>query len=85
MIADGFKKERPSKKVNSFISTLAWRMEVIRSFFTGSEPLITKDTAKASLAKVSFDNTKFLKQFPNFRYNRLEETIKKTCILLQSK
>jgi nucleoside-diphosphate-sugar epimerase len=85
LIADGFKKERPSKKVNSFISTLAWRMEVIRSFFTGSEPLITKDTAKASLAKVSFDNTKFLKQFPNFRYNRLEETIKKTCILLQSK
>ncbi len=85
LIADGFKKERPSKKVNSFISTLAWRMETIRCFFTGSEPLITKDTANASLAKVSFDNTKFLKQFPNFSYKPLEETIEKTCILLQQK
>ncbi len=85
MIADAFKKERPSKKVNKFISSLAWRMESIRSFFTGSEPLITKDTANASLAKVSFDNTKFLKHFPDFRYKPLQETIEKTCATLQQK
>lgn len=83
MIADAFHKTRPSKKVNPFISEIAWRMEALRSFVIGAEPLITKDTAKAALAKVSFDNSKLLKHFPDFCYTPIIETIDKSCKILQ--
>ena len=85
MIADAFKKERPAKKVNSNISAIAWRIEAIRSMLTGSEPLITKETANAAMAKVSFDNTKFKKYFPDFSYMSLQETVENTCRILIQK
>jgi nucleoside-diphosphate-sugar epimerase len=85
MIADAFNIERPSKKVNNFISAMAWRLEGIRSYISGNEPLITKETANAALAKVSFNNSKFLYKFPDFQYKSLGETIKDTCAILQQK
>jgi dihydroflavonol-4-reductase len=84
MIAKGFNKKAPSKKVTPFLAAITWRLEAIKSKFTGSTPLITKETAATSLAEVKFDNNKLLKFLPEFSYSNLEEEISNACkVLLQ--
>jgi dihydroflavonol-4-reductase len=85
MIAKAFNKKKPSKKVTPFLAAVTWRLEAIKSKFTGSSPLITKETAATSLAEVRFDNGKLLKFLPAFRYGSLEETIGDTCKSLLQK
>jgi dihydroflavonol-4-reductase len=76
LIADEFKVKRPTKKVTALFSELVWRAEKIRCLFTRKEPLITKETAASAMAKVKFDNSKFLKQFTQFHYTSVSESIK---------
>ncbi|MEO7048159.1 MAG: NAD-dependent epimerase/dehydratase family protein [Ferruginibacter sp.] len=85
MMAKAFNKKPPYKKVTPFIAKIVWRMEALKSFFTGAKPLITKETAATALAKVNFDNSKLLKFLPGFKYHSLEETINYTCNALQQK
>jgi dihydroflavonol-4-reductase len=85
MMAKAFNKKPPHKKVTPFIAKIVWRMEALKSFFTGAQPLITKETASTALAKVNFDNSKLLKFLPDFKYHTLEETINHTCKALQQK
>jgi dihydroflavonol-4-reductase len=85
MIAKGFNKKAPSKKVTPFLAAITWRLEAIKSKFTGASPLITKETATTSLAEVTFDNSKFLKFMPEFKYSSLEKVINETCKTLQQK
>ncbi len=75
LIADAFSKKKAHKKVTPIMANIIWRLEKIRSGLLGIEPLITKETAKAAIAKVSFDNQKFLLAFPSFAYTPIEETI----------
>jgi len=84
-IADGFKKNKPSKLVTPFIASIVWRIEKIKYFFTKLEPLITKETAKAALDHVQYDNSKLLKLLPEFKYQPLENTIAHCCKILQQK
>jgi dihydroflavonol-4-reductase len=85
MMAKAFNKKPPHKKVTPFIAKIVWRMEALKSFFTGAQPLITKETASTALAKVNFDNSKLLKFLADFKYHTLEETINHTCKALQQK
>lgn len=85
LIADGFNKKKPYKKVSPFLLALVWRFEKIRCLFTKKQPLITKETAGSSLESVRYDNSKLLQQFPSFNYRALEETIQTTCTNLQQK
>ncbi len=84
-IADAFNKKRPHKEVTPFLAKLVSRMEALKSFFTGKDPLITKETAATAIARVQFDNTKLLKHLPSFQYESLQQTICNTCNLLQQK
>lgn len=85
MMADAFGKRRPSKKVTPLIAAIVWRLEALKSRITGSNPLITKETATTSLAKVTFDNRKLLEALPHFSYTPLKETIQWTVGALQQK
>jgi dihydroflavonol-4-reductase len=78
-IAKKFNKKLASKEVTPFWAAIAWRAAAIASFFTGSKPLITKETANTSLTKVFFDNSKLLKALPNFTYNNMEQSISRIC------
>ena len=51
-------KPKPFIKVNPFISAIAWRVEFLRSLLTGSNPLITKATARTALGKYYYSNKK---------------------------
>jgi nucleoside-diphosphate-sugar epimerase len=82
LMADAFGKKRPHKEVTPFIAGLVWRLEALKSRFTGKEPLITKETAATALAKVQFDHSKILAALPNFKFHSIEDTIQHSCQLL---
>ena len=83
LIAKAFNKRPPSKKVTPILAAIVWRLEAVKGFFTGKTPLLTKETAATAQAVVHFDNTKFLKAFPSFKYRTMEETINRTCAELK--
>ncbi|MEP7237030.1 MAG: NAD-dependent epimerase/dehydratase family protein [Ferruginibacter sp.] len=85
LIAKAFEKKPPHKKVTPLMAKIVWRLEMIKSFFTGKEPLITKETTRTVLAKVNFDNSKLKKFLPGFTYRKIEDSVADTCRALQQK
>lgn len=82
-IAKAFNKRPPSKQVTPLLAAIVWRLEAVKGFLTGKTPLLTKETAATAQAIVHFDNTKFLKAFPEFKYRSMDETIQRTCAELK--
>lgn len=78
-MADSFRKKRPVRQTTTFLLAIAWRMEKLKSLFTGKRPLLTKESAKVAHSKTYFENTKFLTAFPKFAFTPLEQTIQKAC------
>ena len=78
-IADGFGKKHPSKEATSFLSSIAWRVERLKSLLGGGKPLITKESAKVANSATRFDGSKLAKALPGFQYRLLEETISNAC------
>ncbi len=85
LIAKAFGKKPPHKKVTPLIANMVWRWEAVKSFFTGKDPLLTKETSRTAMAKVSFDNSKLKKHFPDFEYRTIENSVADTCSIFQQK
>lgn len=79
LIADQFGKPHPSRYASQFLSSIIWRLESLRSGLLGTTPLITRDTSRSAHTKAGFDNSKFLRQFPEFSYTSIEHCIQNTC------
>lgn len=84
-MAKAFQKKQPYKKVTPFLAGLIWRWEAIKNYFTGTEPLVTKETAKTALTMAVFDNSKLKKFLPNFNYISIDQSIADTCKAFQQK
>lgn len=78
-IADAFGKKRPVRAITALLLGIAWRLEKLKSFFTGQTPLLTKESARVAMSKTYFDNGKLLKTFPEFSFTPLEEAIQNAC------
>jgi nucleoside-diphosphate-sugar epimerase len=85
LIAKAFGKKPPHKMVTRGLAKIVWRLEAIKSYFTGKDPLVTRETAATALAKVNFDNSKLKMFLPAFTYRKIEDTVKETCFILQQK
>ena len=85
LIASNFNKKLPRKQATPFLAKIVWRIEAVKSLFTGKVPLLTKETAASAMAKVYFNNSKLNKFLPQFSYRSIEETIAKACAALQQK
>ena len=85
LIAKCFGKKPPSKKVTPFLAEVVWRMEAIKSWFTGKKHLLTKETARTAQAKVNFDNKKMLEALPKFHFTKIKDTIEYTCERMKEK
>jgi dihydroflavonol-4-reductase len=77
LIADAFEKKRPHRAVTPMLAAIVWRIEKLKSLFTGKDPLVTKETANTSLALVQVDNNKLLKALPAFAYQPLQQSIQR--------
>lgn len=78
-MADSFGKKRPRKLITPGLLAIAWRMEKIKSFFTGHKPLLTRESARVAMSKTLFKNAKILEALPGFHFTPLEESIRKAC------
>jgi nucleoside-diphosphate-sugar epimerase len=79
LIADGFNQKHASWEATQFLSSIAWRLEKLKSLLKGSKPLITKETARIALSKTHWQNDKILKALPGFSFIPLEQCVAKAC------
>ena len=79
-IATHFGKKHPSKKATKLLSGIAWRIEAMKSFFSGQASLLTKESAKIAQSKTYFENEKLLAALPEFSFTPIEKTIQKACV-----
>jgi nucleoside-diphosphate-sugar epimerase len=84
-MAKGFGKKPPSRKVTPWLAALVWRLEAIKGWITGQDPLLTKETAETAQQTVKFDNTKILKTLQGFSFKPLQQTIEESCSYYLSK
>lgn len=78
-IAEGLHRKAPTKEATAFLGQIAWRLEKIKSIFTGRKPLLTKETARIAQSITYFENKKILEALPGFSFTPLRETIAKSC------
>ncbi len=60
-VATRFGKRAPTVKLGPGLLHFAARLEVMRTWFTGTEPLLTKETARLAGTDFLFDNSKIRK------------------------
>jgi dihydroflavonol-4-reductase len=78
LIADRFKKKRPKYQANKVIGEVAWRLDKVRSFFTGKEALLTKETARSARLHYTYNTEKIMK-ISGTKFREGVETINWTC------
>ncbi len=75
LISEKLKVKKTYKLAGTFLTSLAWRLDSFKSFFTSKSPTITKESARSSQSIQHYSSEKLLKQFPDFRFRDLKETI----------
>lgn len=83
MMADAFGKARPRFRAGRQLTGLLWRFEKWRTAILGGDPLFTRETSESAHAGVRFNNSKFLRFFPSYRYIPLDRSVRETCMALQ--
>ena len=76
-IANSMGKKLPSIEVKSWMANLIWRIEAIRSFLFGSDPLVTREASKSALNVVKYSNQK-IREFLDFEITPIHESIEHT-------
>jgi dihydroflavonol-4-reductase len=79
-IAISLGKRIPSIEVKRWMASLIWRIEALRSFLFGSEPLVTKESSKSALSIVKYSNDK-IKTELNFKTIPIKQSIAHTSKL----
>lgn len=74
-IAGSLGKKKPSRQTTPLLLNIAWRMEKLKSFFTGKKPLLTRESARVAISQTLFENDKILKALPGFSFTPLQQTI----------
>jgi dihydroflavonol-4-reductase len=78
-IAEGFHKKLPTKEASPFMGEVAWRMEKLKSRFSGRKPLLTRQSARVAQSKTYFQHNKLLKALPGFSFTPLAQSIERAC------
>ena len=78
-IAAGFGKKPPSREATPALAGIAWRIEKVKSLFSGRPSLLTRESARVAQSSTYFDNSKILQQLPGFHFTPLDAAIKEAC------
>lgn len=78
-MADAFGKKRPHREATPFLSAMAWRIEKVKSVFSGKPTLLTKETARIAQTATYFDNSKICSVLPGFNFMALDDCINNAC------
>ncbi|HUR12577.1 MAG TPA: NAD-dependent epimerase/dehydratase family protein [Flavitalea sp.] len=78
-IANGFGKKAPGMYAGRTLGSLAWRIALLKSWFTGEAPVLTKESARVAQSRTLFDNQKILSALDGFTFTPISQTIEKAC------
>jgi len=78
LMAKYLEKPAPSVYVPPALSQIAWRIEAIRSFLTGSKPEVTREMATTAAQIYTYNNKKIRERL-GFKFIPTEESIKMIC------
>jgi nucleoside-diphosphate-sugar epimerase len=77
-VADALGSKRPFIKVTPLLAEVAWRVEWLKEKLLGITPVVTKESARASVSSFQYNNAKSL-SLPGCSYRPLDETIRETA------
>ena len=77
-IASALKVPGPAKKAGPFLSGIAWRLEWLKSLFSGTEPAVTRQTASIAHHTTYFSNEKVSRQL-HYTFIPIEASIRETA------
>jgi dihydroflavonol-4-reductase len=79
-------KKPPHIAVKPWLAEIVWRLEAVKTKFTGKKALLTKETARTAQLKVYYNNSKIQTVLPEFQFTPLKETITRMCsVFLEQK
>lgn len=78
-MAKAMDKKGPSKLANKWMTELVWRIQYLKSILLGTTATITKETAHNAHEINLFDSGKLLQAIPDFRYQKMEDTIRRVA------
>jgi len=77
MAAGFLNKPAPSRFAGPFLSSIAWRVEKLKSMLTGGRPLITRETARTANNRYYYSNEKIKKL--GFEFIPVKVSLEKVC------
>ncbi|MCW3788420.1 NAD-dependent epimerase/dehydratase family protein [Plebeiibacterium sediminum] len=77
-IATALKVKAPTLVAGKVLTGMAWRFEKLKNMMFGSDPLITKDSARTSL-KTTLYSGQLITDTIGFKYRPIEDTVKETA------
>ncbi len=75
MVAEALGRPKPKYKVNDLLLSAAFVVDQLRSMFTFSDPILTKETVKYANTRDYYSSEKLLKTLPEFKFTPIRETI----------
>ncbi len=75
MVADALGKTPPHIKASPWMGEVYWRLEAIKSYLSGKQAIVTKETARAGQRQSAYSNEK-VKKALDYDFIPLEESIK---------
>lgn len=76
LVSEALGHKGPRWEAGPALSQLAWRLDAIRSFLTGSKRFITRFTAASAAKKFHYSGEGVKKILPEFSYTRINDSIK---------
>ena len=77
-LADALGSQPPPIKVTPLLAEVAWRVEWLKEKILGIDPIVTKESARASVSSYHYGNEKSTSVF-GFTYRPLETSIRETA------
>jgi len=74
LIAGTIGIEPPRNLASKLMLEIGWRMASFIGFFTGTKPLMTKETVQSATGKSVYNGSKITREF-GFQYRQIEQTI----------
>lgn len=81
-ITQAYGKPEPHKKPSSWMFNVLWRLEWIRSWLTGAQPLVTRETTRSAQSEHFYSNAR-AKEELGVEFTPIEASVKRYAALYQ--
>lgn len=84
-LAEAMGRKPPHKRAGTLMSSIVWRMSVLKSWLTGKPSTLTRETARTAQRKALYNNSKLQEALPGFSYTPFEQTAKRIAMSFLNK